>query len=130
MIYFIRFTHNDLCSLKLVFTFSHASPNLFPCVHIFKQLENVTTKAKSTDRVRPGTMDVRMNVRVTTLLRVVTVATTSRWKNLHMQQSKDADQLCSYCTADQRLCYRYTDSIARQMGHCMGGNFNIHIWAW
>ena len=20
--------------------------------------------------------------------------------------------------------------IARQMGHCMGGNFNIHIWAW
>ena len=21
-------------------------------------------------------------------------------------------------------------SIARQMGHCMGVNFNIHIWAW
>ena len=21
-------------------------------------------------------------------------------------------------------------SIVRQMGHCMGGNFNIHIWAW
>ena len=20
--------------------------------------------------------------------------------------------------------------IARQMGHCMGVNFNIHIWAW
>ena len=20
--------------------------------------------------------------------------------------------------------------IARQMGHCMGGYFNIHIWAW
>ena len=20
--------------------------------------------------------------------------------------------------------------IVRQMGHCMGGNFNIHIWAW
>ena len=24
----------------------------------------------------------------------------------------------------------YNFSIARQMGHCMGGNFNIHIWAW
>ena len=30
----------------------------------------------------------------------------------------------------------YTDidnqqiTIARQMGHCMGVNFNIHIWAW
>ena len=23
---------------------------------------------------------------------------------------KDADQLCSNCTADQRLCFRYTDS--------------------
>ena len=21
-------------------------------------------------------------------------------------------------------------SIIRQIGHCIGGNFNIHIWAW
>ena len=21
-------------------------------------------------------------------------------------------------------------NIARQLGYCMGGNFNIHIWAW
>ena len=25
-------------------------------------------------------------------------------------ESKDADQLCSNCTADQRLCFRYSDS--------------------
>ena len=25
-------------------------------------------------------------------------------------KNKDADQLCSNCTADQRLCFRYTDS--------------------
>ena len=25
-------------------------------------------------------------------------------------KNKDADQLCSYCTADQHLCFRYTDS--------------------
>ena len=25
-------------------------------------------------------------------------------------QNKDADQLCRNCTADQRLCFRYTDS--------------------
>ena len=31
---------------------------------------------------------------------------------LHMrkQRVKDADQLCSNCTADQRLCFHYTDS--------------------
>ena len=22
------------------------------------------------------------------------------------------------------------EGIARQIGHCMGVNFNIHIWAW
>ena len=25
-------------------------------------------------------------------------------------ENKDADQLCSNCTADQHLCFRYTDS--------------------
>ena len=25
-------------------------------------------------------------------------------------ENKGADQLCSNCTADQRLCFRYTDS--------------------
>ena len=25
-------------------------------------------------------------------------------------ENKGADELCSYCTADQRLCFRYTDS--------------------
>ena len=25
-------------------------------------------------------------------------------------ENKDADQLRSYCTADQRLCFRYTDN--------------------
>ena len=25
-------------------------------------------------------------------------------------KNKDADQLCSNCTADQHLCFRYTDS--------------------
>ena len=28
-----------------------------------------------------------------------------------IRKNKDADQLCSKCTADQRLCFRYTDSI-------------------
>ena len=27
-----------------------------------------------------------------------------------MCANKDADQLCSNCEADQRLCFRYTDS--------------------
>ena len=26
-----------------------------------------------------------------------------------MSENKDADQLCSNCTADQHLCFRYTD---------------------
>ena len=26
------------------------------------------------------------------------------------KQRRRSDQLCSYCTADQRLCFRYTDS--------------------
>ena len=26
-------------------------------------------------------------------------------------ENKGADQVCSNCTADQRLCFRYTDSI-------------------
>ena len=25
-------------------------------------------------------------------------------------ENKDDEQLCSYCTADQRLCFRYVDS--------------------
>ena len=29
---------------------------------------------------------------------------------LPMRKNKDADQLCSSCAADQRLCFRYTDS--------------------
>ena len=27
-----------------------------------------------------------------------------------ISENKDADQLCSYCTADQHLCFRFTDS--------------------
>ena len=92
-------------------------------------------------------------------------------------ENKGADQLRGNREADQRHCFRYSDStipfllkseissfwlfsvlvqaglcrtcsettllvfprggsfilntcIVRQMGHCMGGNFNIHIWAW
>ena len=30
-------------------------------------------------------------------------------------ESKDADQLCSNCEADQRLCFCYTDSIILQL---------------
>ena len=29
---------------------------------------------------------------------------------LHMQKNKDEDQLHGNCEADQRLCFRYTDS--------------------
>ena len=28
-----------------------------------------------------------------------------------LSENKGADQLCSNCTADQRLCFRYTDNI-------------------
>ena len=28
-----------------------------------------------------------------------------------------------------RISNNFLSYIARQMGHCMGGNFNIHIWA-
>ena len=34
-----------------------------------------------------------------------------------------------FLLACQRSCSALVD-IARQMGHRMGGNFNIHIWAW
>ena len=30
--------------------------------------------------------------------------------NLHICKNKDADQLRSNCEADQRLCFRHTDS--------------------
>ena len=29
-------------------------------------------------------------------------------------ENKDADQLCSNCAADQRLCFHYTDSTIPQ----------------
>ena len=32
-------------------------------------------------------------------------------KTISMGENKDADQLCSNCTADHRLCFRCTDSI-------------------
>ena len=28
-----------------------------------------------------------------------------------IRENKDADQLCSYCTADQHLCFRFLDSM-------------------
>ena len=31
--------------------------------------------------------------------------------NLQFCETKGADQLCSNCTVDQRLCFHYTDSI-------------------
>ena len=31
-------------------------------------------------------------------------------RTIFICENKDADQLCSNCTADQRLCFRYTDS--------------------
>ena len=30
-------------------------------------------------------------------------------RNFYTCENRDADQLCSNCTADQRLCFRYTD---------------------
>ena len=33
-----------------------------------------------------------------------------RKPTIWMCENKDADQLCSDCTADQRLCFRHTDS--------------------
>ena len=39
-------------------------------------------------------------------------------KRFWAQTSKQLTQLQTY------------NGIVRQMGHCMGGNFNIHIWAW
>ena len=34
----------------------------------------------------------------------------SRVPDFCICEDKEADQLCSNCTADQRLCFRYTDS--------------------
>ena len=33
-----------------------------------------------------------------------------RKRDYCLSENKGADQLCSDCTADQRLCFRYTDS--------------------
>ena len=33
-------------------------------------------------------------------------------------KNKEADQLCSNCTADQRLCFRYTDSTIPFLSKC------------
>ena len=33
-----------------------------------------------------------------------------RKPNFRLCENKGADQLCSNCTADQRLCFRYSDS--------------------
>ena len=38
-------------------------------------------------------------------------------------ENKHADQLCSNCTADQRLCFRYTDSAIHLL--LMSKNFKL-----
>ena len=52
-----------------------------------------------------------------------------RIHDFYMYDTKAADQLRCNCTSGQRLDFRYVNCIVRQMGHCIGGNFNIHIWA-
>ena len=46
---------------------------------------------------------------------------------LNSDESKDRRVHDVYNAANFPLHF---GCIARQMGHCMGGNFNIHIWAW
>ena len=50
------------------------------------QLANATTRVKNIVRARHGMMDVRMNVHVITLLRVVTAVTIS--KSTHFRYKK------------------------------------------
>ena len=42
--------------------------------------------------------------------------------------------LCRTCSETTLLVFPrgglLIDYIVRQIGHCIGGNFNIHIWAW
>ena len=46
-----------------------------------------------------------------------------------MRTILDSD-LCHFRTAIIRLKFDYlVESIIGQIGHCIGGNFNIHIWA-
>ena len=41
----------------------------------------------------------------------MTAAVDFMWEHaFHKCENKDADQLCSNCTADQRLCFHFTDS--------------------
>ena len=38
-------------------------------------------------------------------------------------ENKEADQLCSNCTADQRLCFRYSDSTIPLLPKSTFSNF-------
>ena len=61
-------------------------------------------------------------------------------------ENKDSDQLCSYCTTDQRLCFRYTNRTVslllkteisnflafisadcRASWHCVGPGQKLHV---
>ena len=42
--------------------------------------------------------------------RLKCVAAPKKTPTICICENKGADQLCSYCTADQHLCFRYTDS--------------------
>ena len=43
-------------------------------------------------------------------MRKQTICICKKTNNLHMQKNKDTDQLCSNCTANQRLCFCHMDS--------------------
>ena len=50
--------------------------------------------------------------------------TSHRIRNTNMLgENKGADQLCSNCTADQRLCSRYTDSTIPLLLKSESSNF-------
>ena len=44
------------------------------------------------------------------------------------KKNRGTDQLFGNRAGDPRLCFRYID-IIQHVGHCIGGNFNINIWA-
>ena len=55
-------------------------------------------------------MPIRMNMLVTSSYTYLFLSLVMRKPDFCISKNKDADQLCSKCTADQRLYFRYMDS--------------------
>ena len=52
-------------------------------------------------------------------------------ENVSAFRANRTEKVCAFRANKTQKMGDFTAAhIIRQIGHCMGGNFNIHIWAW